>query len=188
MLKRRHDEKTDYKQRLALLKSGVPRLVVRKTNNKVLVQVIEFVSSGDKTVAEASSLDLVSFGWKGHGGSLPAAYLAGMLVGIKAAQKGIKEAIADLGLQYSRKGIAIYAAVKGAKDAGLNVSAGDAFPDDARIRGEHIAQYAKLLKSKNKAAYEKQFSSYLKSGFNPEDVAKHFEEVKQAIKSGKGNK
>ena len=93
-----------------------------------------------------------------------------------------------MGLQYSRKGIAIYAAVKGAKDAGLNVSAGDAFPDDARIRGEHIAKYAKLLKSKNKAAYEKQFSSYLKSGFNPEDVAKHFEEVKQAIKSGKGNK
>ncbi|MBI4019025.1 MAG: 50S ribosomal protein L18 [Candidatus Aenigmarchaeota archaeon] len=187
MLKRRLNEKTDYRQRLALLKSGLPRLVIRKTNNKILIQIVEFIRSGDKTLTEASSLDLASLGWKGHSGSVPAAYLAGMLAATKAIKHGVKEAIADIGLQYSRKGVAIYAAIKGAKDAGLNISAGEAFPDDARIRGEHIAQYAKLLKSKNKAAYEKQFSSYLKSGFNPEDIAKNFDEVKLAIKNAKGN-
>ena len=186
MLKRRLNKKTDYGQRLALLKSGLPRLVVRKTNNKILIQLVEFITSGDKTIAEASSLDLAPLGWKGHGGSVPAAYLAGMLAAGKAMKQGVKEAIADIGIQYSRKGVAIYAAIKGAKDAGLNISAGEAFPDDARIRGEHIVQYAKFLKSKNKAAYEKQFSSYLKGGADPEDAAKNFEEVKQAIKSGRG--
>src|SRR3989338_11578132 len=91
MLKRRLNKKTDYGQRLALLKSGLPRLVVRKTNNKILIQLVEFITSGDKTIAEASSLDLAPLGWKGHGGSVPAAYLAGGVGAGKRMKQGGEE-------------------------------------------------------------------------------------------------
>ena len=135
MLKRRRAMKTDYVHRLALLKSGKPRLVIRRSLNGVHVQVIFFesgvhdarsASSGcDKTVVDIFSKSLREMGWKGHCGNLPAAYLTGYLAGLSAAKQGIKEANVDIGLQTSSKASCLFAAAAGVRDAGLSVAIGN---------------------------------------------------------------
>lgn len=137
--KRRRLQKTDYKKRLALLKSGKPRLVIRKSLDNMKVQIIGFNVAGDKTMASAFSSELGSLGWKNGMGNIPAAYLTGLLAGTRAKKAGISEAVFDLGLQTNTKGSRIYAALKGAVDAGLAIPhSEDILPDGERISGKHI--------------------------------------------------
>ena len=56
---RRRKGITNYRKRLALLKSGIPRAVVRFSNAKITVQIIDFAKEGDKVLASASSTVLV---------------------------------------------------------------------------------------------------------------------------------
>jgi len=177
---RRIDKKTDYKQRLALLKSGIPRIVVRKSTSNIHVQIIKYERNGDRTVLEDVSSNLKKLGWKAHCSNIPAGYLIGYKVGKNALIIGIKEAVADIGLQNSTKENIIYAVLKGIKDSGIDINIGDAVPDDAKIKGSHISSYAKLLK-KDKNIFEKQFSLYLKNNMDPENIEKHFDEIKEKI-------
>ena len=180
--KRRTQEKTDYVQRLALLKSGRPRLVIRRSLNNFHVQLVMTETEGDKTVAEAFSKALHKYGWKGHCGNLSAAYLTGYLVGLAAKKHNIKEAVVDLGLQTSVRGSGLYAAALGARDAGILISIGkEALPPMTRVTGEHVAEFAVKLKGQEK--YKKQFASYIKKGLNPEEMPKHFEETKKNIEN-----
>ena len=143
--KRRKEGKTDYQKRLRLLKSYKPRLVIRKSLNYITAQVIKFDGKGDKIFAVANSKELKKLGWNFACDNLPAAYLTGILIGKKSADKKINDAVLDAGLYTSVKGSRIYAAVKGAKDAGLNVTVDDGMlPDDKRIKGEHIATNEKF--------------------------------------------
>lgn len=177
---RRQEEKTDYVQRLGLLKSGKPRLVIRRSLNNFHIQLITNDTDGDKTVVEMFSKALHKYGWKGHCGNVSAAYLTGYMTGLNARKQNIKEAVVDLGLQTSVKGSSLYAAALGAKDAGLSINIGkEILPHMDRILGKHIAHYAASLKGQDK--YKKQFSAYLKKGLNPEELSKHFEEVKRNI-------
>lgn len=137
--KRKLEGKTDYRKRLALLKSGKPRLVVRKSLNNISAQIIAYETEGDKVLASAHSRELLKLGWKGRRRNLPAAYLTGYLCGQQAKKAGISEAIFDAGLYTSVKGVVIYAVLKGALDAGLNIPHNKSvFPAEDRIRGKHI--------------------------------------------------
>jgi len=139
-LKRRLNKKTDYRSRLALIKSGKTRLVIRKSLSNISVQFVNFKSSGDETIASAVSAELKKFGWT-RGGNTPAAYLTGLLAGKKAKEKNIKEAVLDIGLQTSTKGSRLYAALKGVVDSGISVQhSKDILPSDDRIRGKHISE------------------------------------------------
>ena len=179
--RRRREQRTDYKQRLSLLKSGKPRLVIRASGNSVACQIISHDPKGDKTLASANSFELKKHGWKGHTGNIPAAYLTGYLCGHKAKGKA-KEAILDMGLQTSSKGSRIYAALKGVIDAGLSIPhSEEILPSEDRIKGKHVSEYAASLKAENPEKYQKHFSAYLKSSIQPEDLAKHFDEVKQRL-------
>jgi large subunit ribosomal protein L18 len=187
MFKRRRNKKTDYKQRMALLKSGLPRLVARRALGCIHLQVISYDESGDAVIIEDSSKTLKKYGWLGHCGNTPAAYLAGLLVGTKAKKAGIASAVLDIGLQTSVKGSALYAAALGAADAGLHIPVGkNIIPDMKRISGQHISSYAALLKKEDMNKYKKQFASYLKSGLEPEKIAEHFEHIKSKIISEAG--
>lgn len=136
--KRRKERKTDYRKRLALLKSGKPRLVIRKSLAHMKVQFVKYSPEGDETLCGAFSKELEKFSLK-HCGNLPAAYLTGLLAGIKAKKLGIKEAVLDLGLQTSTKGSRIYAALKGVLDSGIIVShSQEVLPSEDRIFGRHI--------------------------------------------------
>ena len=172
------DKKTNYVRRLALLKSEKPRLVIRRALDNVHVQII-VAEDSDKTLIDVSSSALRKYGWKGHGGSLPAAYLTGYLAGMMALRQKLKEANVDIGLQVS-KASSLYAAAAGAKDAGLAVPIGkESIPGKDRLSGKHIADYALKLKGTDK--YQKQFSATLKAGMAPEEMPKHFEETKAKI-------
>lgn len=183
MLKRRKTMETNYRKRLALLKSKKPRLVVRKSLSNIHAQLIEYDQSGDRVVAENVSKNLKKYGWKSHCGNIPASYLTGFLIGFEALKRGINEAVLDIGLQTSTKQNSLYALVKGANDAGLRVPLGSEIaPDHNRISGKHIAEFAAKLKVEDPEMYKRQFSECLKAGLNPEDLPKHFEEVKNKIK------
>ncbi|MEM5778506.1 MAG: 50S ribosomal protein L18 [Candidatus Aenigmatarchaeota archaeon] len=139
-LKRRSKKKTNYKKRLALLKSRKTRLVIRKSLSNISVQFINYKPEGDETVVSANSVELKKFGLK-HGGNLPAAYLTGFLAGKRAKDKNIQEAVLDIGLQTSTKGSRIYAALKGVLDSGINVPhSKEVLPTEDRIRGKHISE------------------------------------------------
>lgn len=180
-LKRRREKKTDYYQRLRLLKSGKLRLVVRRSLRNMLVQIVEYKPKSDRILMTIMTKHLRKFGWKG-GNNVSAAYLTGLLAGFEALRRGIKEAILDLGLQRSTPGNKIYAVVKGCNDAGLKVPVGErVLPSEDRIRGKHIEEYAKILKETDAERYQRQFSGYLKNDLKPEEFTKHFEEVKNKI-------
>lgn len=158
--KRRRLGKTDYEKRLKLLFSKKPRLVVRRSLKYIKVQIIDFDTKGDKTLASASSQELKKLNWKFNSDNLPSAYLTGVLIGKKSLEKGIKEAILDIGLYSSPKGSRVFAVAKGAIDAGLKVPCGEEiFPSEERISGQHIAEYKEKFK----------------------DLPKEFERIKQKI-------
>ncbi len=135
--KRRRKQKTDYRLRLRLLKSGKPRLVIRKSLDNIRVQFINFNIDGDRTEASAFSPELKKLGWTHGTGNIPAAYLTGFIAGSRTK---IKEAVLDIGMQMSTKGSRIYAALKGVIDAGVKVPhSEEILPSMDRIMGKHIS-------------------------------------------------
>ena len=180
-LRRRRVGKTDYRKRKALILSGKPRLVVRSSLKNIVAQVVVAEPGGDKVLVSAHSRELEKFGWKAPRGNIPAAYLTGLLCGSKAKSTGVKEAILDIGLHSPSKGARVFAVLKGVLDAGVNVPhSEEKLPDEKRINGGHIAEYAKILAS-NAEEYQARFSQYLKSEAPPENLAKHFAQVKASI-------
>jgi large subunit ribosomal protein L18 len=177
--RRKRAARTDYKQRLKLLKGGSPRLVVRRSLRTINAQIIRYNPDGDEIIASANSKDLVKMGWKGYSANTPAAYLVGLLVGKRAMQKKVKEAILDLGL--TAKGSKIFATVKGAVDAGLNIPHNpEVLPNEDRIKGKHITDYANTLKA-DKQEYSKKFSRYTAAKSSPENLTAEFENMKKKI-------
>ena len=184
MLRRRREGKTDYRARLALVKSRTARIVIRKYLRNVHIQLVNYNKDGDATAVNVFSKSLKKYDWLYHGGSLPSAYLTGFLAGKIALSKGVKEAYLDLGLQTSTKGSVLYAAALGAKDAGLSVPIGkDILPSQDRVSGKHIAQYAEILKKNDHVKYSKQFSHYSKNNLQAENMPQKFLETKDKINS-----
>jgi large subunit ribosomal protein L18 len=138
--KRRREKKTNYKKRLALLKSERTRVVIRKSLSNISIQFINFNPEGDQTVAQASSTELKKLGWT-RCGNIPAAYLTGLLAGKRAKEKKVEEAVLDLGLQISTKGSRLYAALKGVLDSGVNVPHSESIlPPEDRVKGKHVSE------------------------------------------------
>jgi large subunit ribosomal protein L18 len=170
---------TDYKKRMKLLLGSKPRLVVRKSLKHITMQLIEFQPNGDKVLLTASSKELAKHGWKGSTSNLSAAYLTGYLLAKKAKKES--ECVLDIGQYTSVKGCKLYAAAQGALDGGLKVPfSKEIAPEMKRIKGEHVASYAKQLKTNNEK-YQKQFSQYIKSGLDPETLPAHFDQTKKSL-------
>ncbi|MFC6962385.1 50S ribosomal protein L18 [Halocatena marina] len=145
-MRRRREVRTNYHQRLRLLKSGKPRLVARKSNKHIRAQLVSTGASGDHTAASAHSSDLGEFGWEAPTSNLPAAYLTGFLAGKRALAEGLEEAVLDIGLNTATPGNKVFALQEGAIDAGLEIPHSESvFADWGRTRGEHIAEYAESL-------------------------------------------
>jgi len=180
--RRKRAGKTDYRQRLKLLRSRKQRLVVRPSLKHISAQIVRATTSGDVTLASAHSKELGKLGWKGHTSNLPAAYLVGLLCGYRARKEGIGESILDMGMQAPAPGGRVFAVLKGVVDAGLKVPHGEGvLPAEERIRGDHIAQYAEKLRSEDEDVYKARFSCYLQRNFPPEQLPQHFNQIKQAI-------
>tara|TARA_Y100000310_G_C20509614_1_gene728168 strand:- start:233 stop:736 length:504 start_codon:yes stop_codon:yes gene_type:complete len=140
--RRKREGKTDYKKRLHLLLAKKPRLVIRTTTTKIIVQIIDFKPVGDVVLVDLSSTELKKKGWNHSYKNIPAAYLTGYLVGKKALEKNIKKAILDLGFKSPIKGNKIYACLKGVIDAGIEIPhSPEIFPSEERLTGKHIEDY-----------------------------------------------
>ncbi len=180
--RRRREGKTDYRLRLKLLKSGKPRLVVRKSLNHIICQIVKYERDGDRTLVSAHSRELRKFGWKFHCGNIPSAYLTGLLCARKAKEHKIAQVVLDIGLYTSTPGNRLYSALRGALDGGLEIPhSEEILPKPDRIAGKHIAEYAEKLKSEDPSKFKRVFSSYLKNKLDPKDMPKVFEEVKRKI-------
>ena len=177
--RRRREGKTNYNKRYKLVDLDKTRMVVRITSNHTIAQLVKIGENGDETLVSASSIQLKEFGWLGNGKNTSAAYLTGYLFGKRAISENYDETILDIGLQPAIRGTKIYAVLKGALDAGLYIPHNESIlPDDSRIRGEHIAQYAENMDEEEKNA---KFANYIRCGLSPEEIPDHFESVKNKI-------
>jgi large subunit ribosomal protein L18 len=140
--RRRREGKTDYRVRLRLLKSGQPRAVVRLTDRRVRVAIVEYDPVGDRVLAAADSKELGGIEFPASSlASTPAAYLTGYLAGLRAKSSGTEGAILDAGLRHPTQGGRLAAALKGLLDSGLEIPHGEGgFPSADRLNGAHLAK------------------------------------------------
>ena len=182
LLRRRREGVTDYRARRRAITSQRPLLVVRVSNKNVTAQFVRPTVKGDVVLSASHSKELAKAGWHGSPKSIPACYLLGLFAGKKALASGVKEAVAYNGVIPFIRGSRIAALLKGVADAGLEVPVGEeAFPDEGRISGKHIADYAAKLAAESKDAYARGFGKLAKAGFRAQDYPAEFEKVKAAI-------
>jgi len=138
--RRRREGRTDYRKRLALLKSRKTRIVVRKTLKNTIVQFVKYNEGGDEILVSTISNELVkNYNWKFSTSTTPAAYLTGLLAGKKAVDKGIKEGVLDMGRYVPSTGSKVFAVLKGLTDAGIECpSDKEKIPKEDRILGKHL--------------------------------------------------
>jgi large subunit ribosomal protein L18 len=179
--RRKREGRTIYGRRLALLQSRKPRLVVRKTSRGLVLQMVSFMPEGDRTMVAVNTKKLREYGWMPKS-NMPTAYLAGLLIGKMAKGKGISGAVLDIGRHTPSRQSIVFAAMKGAIDAGIEANLGMEI-DESRLTGAHIAEYAKLIKG-DKAKYERQFSKYINAKVDPERLPELFGKVKAKIMEG----
>lgn len=107
----------------------------------------------------------------------------------------------DVGIAVTTTGMRAFGALKGACDGGLDVPHSyKRFPGydaetkeysaeehRARIFGEHVAEYMRLLQERDEEAgtdtFEKQFSSYVADGKGPDDLEEMYESCHDAIRA-----
>lgn len=183
--RRRRKGRTHYGKREKLVRSGIARFVIRPTNKHLAAQVIQANPEGDHVVASAHSSELKEFGWKAPCGNMPAAYLTGLLAGGRAKDNGVTDAVLDIGLHSRGAGSRIFAAAKGALDAGLVIPHDDrVLPKQERIQGKHVATYSSSL-AKEAEVHKRRFSGYIHSKLKPEDLPEHFTQVEAKINAAR---
>ena len=184
-LRRRRERKTDYQARKAFVLSGKPRLVARSSLKNTMAQIIVAKPHGDEVLASAHSRELMNkYGWKAATGNIPAAYLTGLLCGLKAKAKGVPEAILDLGLVSPTKGSKVFSTMSGVVDAGVAIPHSEEKIVKERTRGFHIQDYAEGLGAPEE--YAPKFSTYAANKLSPEKFGDHFFTVRDAILTAYG--
>ena len=167
--------RTNYRRRLALLKANAPRLVVRKTLTGLIMQLVDFDEKGDAVRFTVSSRVLKNLGWKHSCKNIPASYLCGLLMGKIALDAKFSGVVPDIGLHSVTRGGRIFAALKGAKDAGLELSVSDdVVPDGSAVSGARIAAYARVAGN----------AQFAKAKHDAVKITDDFEKLKAAISAG----
>ncbi len=158
-------------------------MTVKVSDQNVATQVIKPTVTGDIVIASTHSRGLAKQGWKGAFNNLPACYLTGLMLGKKAIEKGVENAVLYIGKDHFTSRVA--ACLKGIVDSGVKIPISEeSLPPEDRVSGKHIADYANTLKD-NQEAYNSRFSNILKNGLKPEDYPAHFEEIRSKISGGK---
>ena len=142
-LKRRREGKTDYLNRIKLLKSDKPRLTFRKTNKYFISQYVVSEEAKDKIIFGATSKELLLHGWpkefQGSLKSIPAAYLIGYLLGKKIQKQKLETPIVDLGMIRTDPKTKVFSFIKGLIESGLKINCKEeVFPEQERIEGKNM--------------------------------------------------
>ena len=168
--RRRREGKTDYYARRRLIQqdknkydSKKYRFVVRRTNRRIITQIIYATIQGDRVLAQADSFELKRFGVDAGLTNYAAAYATGLLVarrlltnigladiyqgvpdingeffdiyekGVKEGEKRPFKAVLDVGLVRTTTGNRVFGAMKGAVDGGLFIP-----HNEKRFPGYHL--------------------------------------------------
>jgi large subunit ribosomal protein L5e len=184
--RRRREGKTDYQARRRLIQqdknkyeSKKYRLCVRRTNTKIIVQIIYATIKGDRVLCQADSKELKRFGLEAGLTNYAASYATGLLLarrlltdlgmadlykGVEAAdgeffdvyEKGLTaerrpfRALLDVGLVRTTTGNRVFGALKGAVDGGIHVP-----HNTKRFPGYHIEKKEVATGKRGKAVVEK---------------------------------
>ena len=111
-------------------------------------------------------------------------------------------AFLDVGLHRTTTGAKVFAALKGACDAGVSVPHSPArfagYDHEAgqlnagalrdRIFGQHVANYMRMLQEDDDAAYKQRFSKYIEAGVGPDDLEALYAKVHAAIRADPAHK
>jgi len=176
--RRRREGKTDYYARRRLCfqdknkyDSKKYRLVVRRTNTKIISQIIYATLRGDHVMTQATSSELKQFGLTAGLTNYAAAYATGLLTARRLLNKkgmdGMFEGVAkadgkhfeveakdrrpfkaflDIGLVRATTGNRAFGVMKGAADGGLNVP-----HEDRRFPGFHLTKEVAATNKRGKA-------------------------------------
>lgn len=173
--KRRRQGVTNYKKRLALVKSGLDRVVVRQSGRRVLGQIVRYDAKGDAVVASADSAELAKqYGWPSRS-NRATAYLTGLLLAKKAKREG--ELVLDTGLSSPVRDSIPFVFAKGCIDGGLKII-GNIEIDEKAYGAERMVKYAEALSKSQKGT--KHFGAYGKV----ESLPALFKEAKAKLTSG----
>ena len=159
--RRRREGKTDYGNRIQLLKGETPRITFRKTNKYIVAQYITSKAAQDKIEVGITSKNLKNYGWpkefEGSLKSITASYLTGFLLGKEIEKKKLKTPIVDLGMTRIIAKNKAFAFLKGVIDAGIKIQCPkESFPEDDRISGKNLkSDFSKTFKE-IKSKIEKQ--------------------------------
>ncbi|MDE1845776.1 MAG: 50S ribosomal protein L18 [Candidatus Micrarchaeota archaeon] len=182
--RRRQESKTNYAKRLALVKGNIERVVVRKSNRRVMGQIVRYAEKGDVVLYSADSNELKALGWPSRG-NRSTSYLTGMLLVSKISEADRKkEYILDIGLSSPVLNSIPFVFAKGCIDGGLKLR-GNFEIEEKVYNGSMLAEYAKTLKEKEHKLYERQFGEYIKEKVNVESIPKLFVDAKEKIKAVK---
>lgn len=177
--KRRRKALTDYKKRLKLVKGGMDRVVIRRTNKRVIGEIIRYDEKGDKILAYADSNLLRKYKWPSRN-NRPTAYLTGLLLA-KSALKKIKgeEYVLDIGLSSPVKNSIPFVFAKGCIDGGLKLKADITM--DEKLYDYSDTKYTKGLREKDSERYNRQYGAYIKENIDVDSLQRLFKEVKSVI-------
>ncbi len=181
--RRRREGKTDYRKRKGIVVGRENFVTVSTSSKYVYSQVHKATLSGDITLGSASSSELQGkFGWKGSAKNLPASYLTGFLLGRRCLEKKLSNLVFYSGVGRFVHGSRISSLLKGLRDAGVEIVVSESiFPNDGRVKGEHIRDYSKKLEAEDKNAFKRTFANILSSGFDPREYPAHFEQVRSSL-------
>lgn len=158
VMKRRKEGVTNYHKRLKLLKSGLPRLVVRPSNKGITAQIVQYSEKGDLVKCTVNEKSLAKLGLEVKGNSVPVSYLVGYATGLIAKKKRTGQVILDTGRYNIVKGGRISAVLNGYVDSGAKIPHDeDVFPDEDRVSGKHL----KTPLAKDLNEYKKQLEEKL---------------------------
>ncbi len=157
--RRRREHKTDYLNRLKLLKSGKPRVVFRKTNKYIITQYVTSKQAQDKIEFGLSSKHLLKYSWpkeaKESLKSIPASYLTGFLIGNRIIKNKLEQPIVDFGMIRTLHKTKVYAFLKGLIDSGIKINCKEeVFPSEERIKGKDMKNKIQFEEIKSKIESE----------------------------------
>ncbi len=146
--RRRMEGKTNFVKRLAFVKSGMDRLVLRKSNKSISAQVVRYDEKGDKVICSANSKELEKLGWPSRS-NRPTAYLLGLYIASKMDEKDRKkEHVLDIGLSSPVANSIPFVFAKGCKDAGIGLRSNIEI-DDSYYNAKSISTYNESKPNKN---------------------------------------
>ena len=179
--RRRREGKTDFYARRRLVQQDKNkydtkkyRFVVRRTNRRIITQVIYATIQGDRVLTQADSFELKKFGVEAGLTNYAAAYATGLLtarrlladLGMDTIYKGVEKvdgdfydvyakdikedrrpfkAVLDVGLVRTTAGNRVFGALKGAIDGGLHIP-----HNTKKFAGYHLEKAAATTGKKGK--------------------------------------